>query len=228
MLLDRIERVRYGVRRRGMADLHRDRIMLDFAHQFPDVIGHRGREQQCLAFGRHLLDDPPDIGQETHVEHAVRLVQHEHFHMRQVDRFLVEVVEQTAGAGHDDLDAGAQFLDLGVHAHAAVNGGAAQFRVAAERDDGHVGLFGQLPRRSDDQGADTAARSLQQALQDRQHKSGRLPGPGLRQAHDIASLQDRRYRLVLNGGWGGIAERLDTSRDAWMELECFEFHCSSL
>ena len=77
----------------------------------------------------------PDIGQEAHVEHPVRLVEDEDFQVRKVDRSLVDMVEQPAGAGDDDLDAGAQFLDLRVHAHAAVDRAAAQFRVAAQRSD---------------------------------------------------------------------------------------------
>ena len=88
VLLDRIERMRHGVRRRRMADLHRDRVMLHLVHQFPDIVGHGGREQQGLALGRHVLDDPPDIGKKSHVEHPVRLVQDEDLQMGQVDGLL--------------------------------------------------------------------------------------------------------------------------------------------
>ena len=52
--------------------------------------------------------------------------------LRQVDRALADVVEQAAGTGDDDLDAGAQVLDLRVHAHSAVDGDAAPFRLVAQ------------------------------------------------------------------------------------------------
>ena len=117
------------------------------------------------------------------------------------------MVEQAAGAGDDDLDAGAQFLDLRAHAHAAVDRDAAQVRLAAQVGDGVVDLLGQLARRGDDEGADPAARSFDQTLQNRQHEGGRLAGSGLGQAHDVVSLKDRRDGLALDGGWRVIAER---------------------
>ena len=46
--------------------------------QASDVIGHGGREQQRLPLRWHVLQDPADIGKETHIEHPVRFVQYEH------------------------------------------------------------------------------------------------------------------------------------------------------
>ena len=80
-------------------------------------------------------------------------------------------------------------------------------------------LLGQLARRRDDEGADTAARSSDQTLQDRQHKGRCLACSGLGQAHDVVSLEDRRDGLALDGGWCVIAERLDAGLDLRMEIE---------
>ena len=129
------------------------------------------------------------------------------------------MVEQAAGTGNDDLDAGAQFLDLGSHAHSAVDGGAAPFRVVAEVVNGIVNLLRQLTRGGDDEGADTAGRSFDQTLQDRQHKRSCLARAGLGQTHDVVSLEDRRDGLALDGGWCVIAERLDAGRDLRMQIE---------
>ena len=38
---------------------------------------HRGREEQVLALRRQRREDPPDVGQEAHVEHVVGLVEHQ-------------------------------------------------------------------------------------------------------------------------------------------------------
>ena len=129
------------------------------------------------------------------------------------------MVEQAAGTGDDDLDPGAQFLDLRVHAHSAVDGGAAPFRMVAEGPDGIMNLLGQLTRRRDDQGADPAGRSFDQTLQDRQNEGGCFARSGLGQAHDVVSLEDRRDGLALDGGWCVIAERPDSGLDLWMEIE---------
>ena len=46
--------------------------------------------------------------------------------------------------------------------------------MGSELIDLHVDLLGQSPRRSDDEGADLAARTGKEALQDREHKCGGL------------------------------------------------------
>ena len=160
MLIDRVERVRDRACRRGGIDLHRDRGVEDVVGQPPDIVRHGCREHQRLALGRNVLDDLPDIRQEAHVEHPVRLVEHEHLQVRQADRALLDVIEQAAGTGDDDLDAGAQFLYLRVHGHAAVDRDAAHVRLAAQVGNGGVDLLCQLARRGDDEGADAATRSF--------------------------------------------------------------------
>jgi hypothetical protein len=171
-----------------------------------------------------VAEDLPDIRQEAHVEHPVRLVEHEHLQIRQANRALLEVIEQAAGTGDDDLNAGAQFPDLRVHAHPAVDGGAAQMRLSPQVGKGGVDLIGQLAGRGDDQGADPAPGPFDQALQDRQHEGGGFAGSGLGNAHDVLSLENRRDGPDLDGGWRGIAERLDAGRDLRMEMERSKTH----
>ena len=173
-----------------------------------------------------MFDDLPDIRQEAHIEHPVRLVEHKHLQVRQADRALPDVIEQSAGTGDDDLDTGAQFLYLRIHGHAAVDRHAAQVRLAAQIANGGVDLLCQLARRGDDEGADTATRSFYQALQNRQHKSCCFARSGLGKAHDVVSMEDRRDGLPLDGGWIVIAERLDAGRDLRMEIERMKTHVS--
>ena len=224
MLVHGIESVGHGVRRGCMAHLHGDRGALHFVNKLPDVVGHGRREQQGLTLCRHVLDDPPDIGQKPHVEHAVRLVQDEHLDVREADRALVDMVQQPAGAGHHDLPAFAQLLDLGMYSHAAVDRHAPELCRAAQVFDAGVDLLGQLARRRDDQRAHLASLPGQQPLQDGQHKSRGLAGPGLGKAHHVMGLKDRRNRLNLDGGWRLVAERLDAGHDLRMELECGKTH----
>ena len=49
---------------------------------------------------------------EAHVEHGVRLVEHEVFEVVQSDVALVDEVEQAAGSGHYDVDAPLERCDL--------------------------------------------------------------------------------------------------------------------
>jgi len=44
-------------------------------------------------------------GRKTHVTHAVRPAHHDHFGLRQIDNPVVNVVQQAARAGNDDVTA---------------------------------------------------------------------------------------------------------------------------
>ncbi len=48
------------------------------AGQRDDRVRHGRREQHGLPFGRDLLEDPLDVGQEAQVQHLVGLVEHQH------------------------------------------------------------------------------------------------------------------------------------------------------
>ena len=52
-------------------------------------------------FGRHvgIVDDPPDVGHETHVQHPVCLVQHEVLHSMEPNLLLLYKVQQSANYG---------------------------------------------------------------------------------------------------------------------------------
>jgi len=75
---DRVERVSDRSCRRRRIDLHRNRGTENLLGQPPDVIRHGCPKHQRLADGRHVLDDLPDIGKKPHVQHPVRLIEHEH------------------------------------------------------------------------------------------------------------------------------------------------------
>jgi hypothetical protein len=68
---------------------------------------------------------------EAHVEHPVRLVEHEVAHLGQVAVALIAQVEQPTGRRDDDVAAGAQAVDLRAFADAAEDDPAAQALVGA-------------------------------------------------------------------------------------------------
>ena len=92
------------------------------------MVAEKSRVCRCCGTAR---DDAAHIGQEAHVEHAVGLVQHQHFDARQVDGALADMIEQATGAGHDDFGATPERGKLAAHADAAVDGDAAQAGAAA-------------------------------------------------------------------------------------------------
>src|SRR5439155_1065165 len=76
--------------------------------------------------------------------------------------------------------------------------------------------------RREDEGAGPPRRLLQQSLQDRQQERGRLPGPGLRGADDVATGEDRGDRLFLDRGGSLVAEGVDRPEEDRFEAELVE------
>jgi len=209
VLLDGVQGVGDRGHRRRLSDLHGDGVFQDVPGQVPDFIGHGCREQQGLPLGGDSAQDPSDIGHEAHVEHAVRLVQDQHLHVGEVDDPLLHEVQKPPRAGHDDLGALLELLDLGVLLHTAIHGDALHIGLAAQLAHGLVDLLGQFARGGDDEGTDALARPRHQPLQDRQAEGGRFPRAGLGHSHDIAALQDQGDALGLDRRGLLVPEGLD-------------------
>ena len=96
-LLDALGRGRHG----RHVDAHR--IDQDLARQLLDVAGHGGRKEQCLPLLRQLLQNAANVGQKTHVEHAVGLVQHQDLDFVQESGALVHQVNQATGSGDEHV-----------------------------------------------------------------------------------------------------------------------------
>ena len=222
------ERVRHGLRRLGMRDLKSLRISQNLVRQLADRVGHRGREQQRLPLGREPLQNLPDIRKEPHVEHAVGFVQHEAFHVGQVDRALPDMIQQAAGTGDRDFGAVLEPGHLGPHAHAAVDRHAAKIRVRAEVVHGLESLFGQLAGRADNQHAKLAARAAHQPMQNRDSKRGGLARARLGQADDIVPLENHRDGLALNGRRDIEAQLPDVLPDMRIDFQQIETHADPL
>src|SRR5690606_9696183 len=88
------------------ADLHG--FVEDLLGQVADRRRHGGAEHQGLAFRGEELDDAVDIVDETHVHHAVRLVQHQELQALDGDVAQVQMAEQLPGRGHDHFGTTAQ------------------------------------------------------------------------------------------------------------------------
>ena len=114
--------------------------------QLADGVGHRGREEQVLPVPRQGRQNLPDVRQETHVEHVVRLVEHQGLDLREVEQALLEQVEDAAGAADHDLRSPSQRPHLVAHGHAAEDGDRLDAGEASQGADLGVDLEGQLAR----------------------------------------------------------------------------------
>jgi hypothetical protein len=150
---------------------------------------------------------------------------------RQVDRLLLDVVEQPARRGDDDLDAAAQFGLLRADVDAAIDAHRAQRQVLAVGLDRLEHLHGQLARGREDQrarrvagGRGATAGVARDAVQQRQREAGGLAGAGLGAAHDVLAGDDDRDGLALDGRGFGVAGVGDGLQQFGNEAEVGKTH----
>ncbi|VVN46651.1 hypothetical protein PS639_05809 [Pseudomonas fluorescens] len=154
----------------------------------------------------------------THVEHAVGFVQHEDFHVGQVDAALAGEVEQTAGAGHQHVDTAGHGLNLRVHANAAEDAGTDELQVAGIDLETFMHLSRELAGRGQDQYpwlTRTVTLGLvrmtigEQPLQDRKGEAAGFTRTCLCRDHQVATLQHGGNGPLLHRSRLGIARCLD-------------------
>ncbi len=204
-----------SIRRR---DFNAFRVMQELAGEVGDVFGERRREQQVLPLarqtGQHLLH----VMDKAHVEHAVGFVQHEDFHVGQVNAALTGEVEQSARAGHQHVDTTGHGLNLRVHADAAEDAGADEFQVTSIDLEAFVYLSRQFAGRRKDQHSGLAwAVALgfvrvtvgEQPLQNRKGEAAGFTSTCLSRNHQVATLQHGGDGPLLHRSRLGVARRLD-------------------
>mmetsp|Transcript_33576 Transcript_33576/g.57579 ORF Transcript_33576/g.57579 Transcript_33576/m.57579 type:complete len:680 (+) Transcript_33576:271-2310(+) len=136
----------YGGAHATNADPHV--VAQELTGQGLDLVGESGGEEKSLALagGRHvvLLDDAADLGLETHVKHAIGLVQHQQGHTAEGHTATVHQVVQTAGGGHDQITARGQLSQLGAQVVATVHTYGLEVRAVHQAPRVEVDLRGQL------------------------------------------------------------------------------------
>jgi hypothetical protein len=169
----------------------------------------RGGEEERLALGGALGDDPVHRRLEAHVEHPVGLVEHEDADVLQREVAALEQVLEPARGGDDDVRARGQ-LGLALEPDAAVHDG---YRERAGVGHGLQlvdDLAGELARRGEDERRG-ASRLRGDEVGDRYPERQGLAGPGGRLGKDVPpgehvtddELLDREGCVEAAGAEGG-------------------------
>jgi len=169
-------------------------VMHVLVGELEHAVAQGRREQQDLALlaRRQAAENETHVLDETEVEHAIGFVDHHHLDRTQAEHVLLVVVEQAARGGDDDVAAVTQLLALLVVIDAAVDQGAAQTRMAADRLGVLLDLDRQFAGRRDDQGARVGVLAIgggrmgQQPVHQGDQEGTGLASAGLGLAGDIA------------------------------------------
>src|SRR5881396_3220290 len=207
VLWDRIDLManrRRGPVRRGHGDA--DGIAHDRPRERLDLRSHRRGEEEGLSLPWEGVDNPPDIREETHVEHPIRLVEDKDLEPAEVDVAAGHMIEETAWRRDDDVDARTQGVFLRGHSDAAIDRVAVDSGALRKPAEGDLDLGRELSRRRQDEGPRAARGLFHESLKDRQQEGGRLAGARLRRPDDVATGEDRRDCLLLDWRRGLVSE----------------------
>ncbi len=185
-----------GVRRVASLYRYASRIIQEGTDERFDVARKGRREEERMALLRHRAHDLAHIADESHVEHAVSLVEYDGVEVRKRERTaLHEVLEAsrrtddevriTTQSAHLRLDASSS--DAGYRVHVETLGEAVEFLFY---------LDGELARRHHDE--HTLRTILNDLINERNEECRRLAGSGVRHADDILAIKDVRNGLVLD------------------------------
>ena len=109
-----------GHRRRH--HLVKDRVLEMSAHHVIDRAIERRREQQRLVGRGDAAQQPLDLRQESHVGHAIGLVEHDRADVVEADVAVVDEVDEPARRRNEDVGAVGERHALAIHRRAAIDG----------------------------------------------------------------------------------------------------------
>lgn len=97
---------------RARLDLNLDRRAQVLLRHLADRCGHGGRKERHLLVTGGVRNDALNGLKKSHAKHFVGFVKHKKLHGGEVEGATVEVIDDTSGGTHDDVNAGAKRLQL--------------------------------------------------------------------------------------------------------------------
>lgn len=174
-----------------------------------NALAHGGGEKQRLSLRWQGAEQLGHFIFETHVEHAVRLVEDGHFDVRGIEAATAEVIEQAAWGSDDDLSAIAEGAELAVHGSAAIDwGGVEAAHFCAEAVDFLTDLHGKFAGWAKDENLRVECLDVD-FCQSGQGESGGFSGTGGGEADEIFAFECRRNAECLNRRWPFVTEGFD-------------------
>ena len=200
----------------GVDRPHVGRLVHVATRESDDLARHGGGEQHRLPVGGNECDDLLDIGEEPHVEHFVRLIEHELAHVRKIEIASAGQIDDASGRADDDVDSCAKCVYLRLVGPASVNREHPNAQPSTGLLDICRDLESQLTCGADDQTLGLVLCRLGKfgvvlagwrgdALDERDTEPQRLAGSGLRLTDDVAAFERQTQAHLLNRESGGDA-----------------------
>jgi hypothetical protein len=203
-----------------------DPVGLVISCKLTDLLGPGGGPHASLTVGTNLADDLADLGLETHVEHAVSLVEDEVGDAAKVGLAHLEHVDQTTRGSDANLNALSEVANLLALGDTTVDTGVPDAGRLAELADLLLNLNSELTSGSKDEDNGSVARCEKRLCVD-VNDGGKtvtkgLSGTSLSNTDNVATRKSHGPALRLNGGRLGEAGSLDLVEDVGRETSLVE------
>ncbi|GJC80973.1 hypothetical protein ColLi_03810 [Colletotrichum liriopes] len=193
------------------ADVDLNEVGKEVRRKGADLLGPSSGPHECLTVRANLANDLANLRLETHVQHAISLVEN------QVGLASLEHVDETSGGCDADLDTAGEVADLRTLGNTTVDAGVANAGRLAELGNLLLNLDRELTGGSEDQD-NRAVAGGQQRLGVDVNNGGQAVGEGLSgtrlgNTDNVATGKSHGPALGLNGGRSREALGLDLVHD---------------
>jgi hypothetical protein len=201
-------------------------VVEEVGSQSANLLGPGSRPHESLSVGSNLANDLADLGLETHVKHAISLVEDEVGNTTQVGLTSLEHVNQTTGGGNADLDSSRKIADLRTLGDTTVDTGVADARRSTELLHLFLDLDSKLTSGSEDKD-NRAIAGGEKRLGVDVNDGGKavcesLSGTSLGNTNDITTRESHGPTLGLNGGGSRETLGLDLIHNISWEASLIE------
>lgn len=207
-------------------DVDLDEVGQEVGGQVADLLGPGSGPHESLTIRANLANDLANLGLETHVQHAISLIEDEVGHTTKVGLARLEHIDEATRGSNADLDTSREISNLRTLGDTTVDAGVANAGRLAELGDFLLNLDGQLAGRGENKDDRTIAGSeerLSVDVNDGGKAVGeRLSRTGLGNTDDIATGEGHGPTLGLNGGRSREALSLDLIHNVARETSLVE------
>jgi hypothetical protein len=213
------------------ADGQEDVVLEEIPGKHLDIAGEGGREHERLSVsdGRHVLtlDDAADLGLETHVQHAIGLIEHEILNVAQGDAASLYEIHKSARSGNEKVASALDLAELGANVGTTVDDARADPRSVRELASLIVDLRNKLSSGGKDQGCGVSLaltaklsssvggdsrRTVDESLgQDGEKETTSLARTSLGTRHQVTTTHDDGDGVLLDRSGHLVAGHLDVA-----------------
>ena len=186
--------------------------------------GHRRAKQRGQAIIRSARRDCLNVLGKAHAQHLIGLVEDQHAHVRQIQRALLDKVDDATRRANDDLSAALECTDLGAVGRAAIHGNNVEAGSTSSKILNRLGaLHGELTGGRQNEGLHVTFIGIDNCQQWQAESRG-LSGTRLGDADDVTQLEQRWDGSSLNRGGNAESHVGNGREDLLGQTEAREGH----